>query len=884
MNDFFMYTPNYISGVMSLRKPQQKSLEILHEIFNKIKPNKNTDLNLALSEINKMYPTCSDFQRNFLSLSFVLATGVGKTRLMGAFIAYLYTQHNIKNFFIVAPNTTIYNKLRKDFTEMGSEKYIFNGLGCFTSQLPQIISDDDYRTKPLSLFGSEVKIFIYNISKFDKDNVNMKKENELLGDSFYEHLSKLEDLVVIMDEAHHYHGDKGVKSLDELKPILGLELTATPYYNIKSKQEKFKNAVYEYPLSESIRDGYTRTPFALTQKNVDFYNFGEKELDMVMIQDGIKYHENIRQELEIYSANYNQKKVKPFMMVVCKDTNHATEIYDYICSNNFKNGEYKEKTLLIHSNQAKAKREENVKMLLDVEKFDNPIEIVIHVDMLKEGWDVNNLYTIVPLRTASSKILREQMVGRGLRLPFGKRTGLSHIDAVTLTSHGKFEDILEEARKGNSIFNEKNVIFAEELEKQELQQTQLNFPDEELVEKLKKAYEESQLVECKENEEFLRKTDEIIKNKIIENIPKKTNRKEKIDAQEVKKEVFKKIEEEKDLKKVFDENSQNILSFLEKKISEMVAKTNEKFIPIPLITITESGMEEYVFTDFDLDMSKLNYDPSENKLILQNLQDQSEREVMEGDYINLLEEDPKKVILYELLKKSQIDYEKCKDLLYKLIRQFVDYYEKKYNPEAMKNIVAMNKKNIAENIYIQMFEEGHFFHKSGFIEEKVYDVAKFNKPTDYPDKPKSKLFENFTGELKQTVFEGMKKAVYNRVKFDSLPELKFARLLEYDEDTLKWLRPNPEEFNLYYNKNRRYEPDFVVETNDIIYLVEVKGEDKLENADVIAKKERAVEYCKLASQWAKSNGYKEWRYLFIPSQEIKENYSLSMIAEKFTVN
>ena len=110
MNDFFMYTPNYISGVMSLRKPQQKSLEILHEIFNKIKPNKNTDLNLALSEINKMYPTCSDFQRNFLSLSFVLATGVGKTRLMGAFIAYLYTQHNIKNFFIVAPNTTIYNK------------------------------------------------------------------------------------------------------------------------------------------------------------------------------------------------------------------------------------------------------------------------------------------------------------------------------------------------------------------------------------------------------------------------------------------------------------------------------------------------------------------------------------------------------------------------------------------------------------------------------------------------------------------------------------------------------------------------------------------------------------------------------------------------------
>ena len=66
--------------------------------------------------------------------------------------------------------------------------------------------------------------------------------------------------------------------------------------------------------------------------------------------------------------------------------------------------------------------ETNTKLLLEVEKVDNPVEIVIHVNMLKEGWDVNNLYTIVPLRTASSKILREQMVGRGLRLPYGEST------------------------------------------------------------------------------------------------------------------------------------------------------------------------------------------------------------------------------------------------------------------------------------------------------------------------------------------------------------------------------------------------------------------------------------------------------------------------------
>ena len=76
-----------------------------------------------------------------------------------------------------------------------------------------------------------------------------------------------------------------------------------------------------------------------------------------------------------------------------------------------------------------------MRALLSVERTDNPIEIVIHVDKLKEGWDVNNLYTIIPLRTAASKVLREQMVGRGLRLPYGERVGDENLDSVTLTAH-----------------------------------------------------------------------------------------------------------------------------------------------------------------------------------------------------------------------------------------------------------------------------------------------------------------------------------------------------------------------------------------------------------------------------------------------------------------
>ena len=111
-NDFPKYTTDYISGVMSLRKSQTASLKILEDILNIVTLRKGMNLRGALGAVHAMYPICSDFERDFMSLTFALATGVGKTRLMGAFIAYLYTQHNIKNYFVVAPNTTIYEKLR----------------------------------------------------------------------------------------------------------------------------------------------------------------------------------------------------------------------------------------------------------------------------------------------------------------------------------------------------------------------------------------------------------------------------------------------------------------------------------------------------------------------------------------------------------------------------------------------------------------------------------------------------------------------------------------------------------------------------------------------------------------------------------------------------
>ena len=106
-------------------------------------------------------------------------------------------------------------------------------------------------------------------------------------------------------------------------------------------------------------------------------------------------------------------------------------------------------------------------------------------------------------------------------------------------------------------------------------------------------------------------------------------------------------------------------------------------------------------------------------------------------------------------------------------------------------------------------------------------------------------------------------------------------MIEHDDDVINWLRPHPNEFNITYNHGHNYEPDFVVETEDYIYLVEVKGENKLNDPDVIAKKERGIQYCSVVSTWAKENESKQWQYLFIPAGQIQSNSSFKQLALRY---
>ena len=157
---------NAISGRLSLRKPQRDSLEILHRITELAPPTKDMDREALLAALRSEFPTVTDFEREFASLCFALATGVGKTRLMGAFIAYLHLEHGINNFFVMAPNLTIYKKLIDDFTP-NTRKYVFNGISEFATDPPEIIPADKSNMAKY-LFGGFKKC-LYPVQKFQSD-------------------------------------------------------------------------------------------------------------------------------------------------------------------------------------------------------------------------------------------------------------------------------------------------------------------------------------------------------------------------------------------------------------------------------------------------------------------------------------------------------------------------------------------------------------------------------------------------------------------------------------------------------------------------------------------------------------------------------------------
>ncbi|MBI3776302.1 MAG: DEAD/DEAH box helicase family protein [Gammaproteobacteria bacterium] len=882
---------NAIAGRLSLRAPQRASLEILDRITEIAPPRKAADLAAELAAIQSEYPTVTDFEREFPSLCFALATGVGKTRLMGAFISYLHLAHGLNNFFVMAPNLTIYNKLITDFTP-NTSKYVFKGIAEFAVNSPSIVTGDNYeKSDPTTgtLFGG-VSVNIFNISKINSEvrggkSPKIRRLSEYIGQSYFDYLAGLDDLVLIMDESHRYRASAGVRAINELKPVLGLELTATPFVETSKGPVQFKNVIYDYPLGKAMEDGFVKEPAVVTQKNFDPSSFTPAQLEEIKLKDGIRLHENVKVELETYARQTDQAIVKPFVLVIARDTTHAGQLMQLIQSHEFFEGRYKDKVIQVDSSKTGAEEDAMVERLLRVEHADEPTEIVIHVNMLKEGWDVTNLYTIVPLRAANARTLIEQSIGRGLRLPYGKRTGVMSVDRLNIVAHDKFQEIVDEANRADSVIRLQQVI-------------------------LDPANDFAPMVTVVSNATLL---DHIGGHSVhVAGVPVQNPTAQNVFATDAEKkiaqatvEVIKKFENYPTSRSLLDKKVQENLvrevaaiyapvqgeleGIGEKPdIAAVVAKATallvDKTIDIPRITVVPKGEVSSGFHSFKLNASAIHYQPVERDILIKHLRT-NELETLSSAGADDIETRLEDYLVRALIDHNDISYDHHAGLLYDLAGQMVAHIRGYLSEDDARNVLQYYQRPLAEFIHAQM--QNHYWEKVSGYDVAVSKGFTTLRRSAYTA-PAGKIAANFRetvtdrNKIGQMLFNGFKNCLYDVQRFHSDTERKLAIIL--DRDAQKWFRPVAGQFQMYYklgHEQPEYVPDFVAEASDGNYVIETKARNEMEAADVLAKRDAAVAWCGHATRHAKDNGGKPWRYLLIPHDEVAENITLPGFVSRF---
>lgn len=895
---------NAITGRLSLRKPQEQSLRALADAIEAAPDvlSPTQDVPALLKTLSAEFPTLAEFEREFPSLCFALATGVGKTRLMGAFIAYLHLAFGIKNFFVLAPNLTIYNKLINDFTP-NTSKYVFTGIAEFSAYPPEIITGDNYEERGRNLgLLSPVTINIFNISKIVSEvrsgkAPRIKRLSEYLGDSYFSYLAELDDLILLMDESHRYRASAGMRAINELKPRLGIELTATPFTESNKGPISFKNVIVDYPLACAMDDGFVKEPAVVTQRNFDPKQYSQEQLERVKLEDGVRLHEATKLELFTYAKQQSLKQVKPFILVIARDTSHAAQLLEFIESDAFYNGRYRGKAIQVDSSKSGAAEEEMILRLLAVESVNEPTEIVIHVNMLKEGWDVTNLYTIVPLRAANARTLIEQSIGRGLRLPYGKRTGVDAVDRLNIVAHDRFQEIVDEANNPENPLRMRQVILEKDNSEQPKDSVAVTSKLEAMVSGVSVQSATGHHYDIERNNNVQQDSDsEQEQSKTIfkgvaekeaamaalrvlqsyQNKPNVAPTSKSLLSEEIQQQAFNAVSEHLSGRQqsllVEDENID---------LHELINKTTqlviEQTIDIPRIMVVPSGDVTYGYTPFMLDMGELNLQPSNRDLIIRSLQ--TDEQISLSSQMTHKYQRLEDYVVEHLIDYDDVSYDEHAELVYDLATQAVSYFRdvREYSEDELHNIFFGFGKRIADTIHVQMAQ--HYWEKASTYEVTVTagfvplkDAAYTTGDTEIHN---VRATVQDKGRIKKMLFGGFKRCLYDVQKFDSDTERTFALILERESE--KWFKPVSGQFQIFYKdgvNQREYQPDFVAELQDKVIMVETKARKDISDHIVSAKAEAAKKWCSNASEYFAKHGGKTWEYWLIPHDEVLENRDL----------
>jgi hypothetical protein len=890
-----MSSVDKIKWAMSLRDPQYEALKYFDAISSKIEYRTSTKAEaekIASENCQEPHTIVVDKEFDFPSFCFDMTTGIGKSRLMGACIYYLYKTKGYKHFFILAPGNTIYDKMRRESVP-GHPKYMFKGLEAEMGR-PKVYDGENYLSYPVKYVQeelvvektSEIQIFIFNISKiFTRGDLEFKfhKFNENLGGSFAEVLRSFDDLVICMDEAHRYYAPASKVAINYLNPVLGLEFTATP----KSTN---KNIIYHYGLEEGAGK-FLKIPVVMGRTNTAGYS--DDDIEEMKLKDGIKLHERRKSIVYKYCIENNLEQVKPIVLVACKDTTHAKKIKEKIDSDSFFGGRYVGKVIEIDSGTSGAETEENIQKLLTIEKNINPIEIVLHVYKLKEGWDVNNLFTIIPLNAAKSDILALQTIGRGLRLPFGEITGIEELDTLDIVAHDHYREIIDDIRN-NPVFKKRNLdeedIPDTKMVKVEpvVENRQISLFDEALRESNVKSYQDLNNEQSVESV-FSAYQKAFVKNNIIKKSEDNSGQMSIFDSLynenksvEICDNTSPKSETsqisnpsdraDKSLILQWDDNvrqvdlqkssgGKNVLPYAKQEFIKKVEELKRVAISVPKIGISYSSTITFKpfsvkrnIIDFDVAVSRIErYDTINGKLL----------QVLDADA--LIVDNPENMLAVSLLESipefSSDDAEFIIDVVkrYLALTGGTDEEKKKI----VRRYATVMVEDLKKQIYASKEENTEFVFNVqqalivfGTFVKNMKENGRLNFKKEVPDKK----------NIKQYLFEGFKKSYYAENAFDSDDERRLSVVLEEDSEVIRYIKPPLNQLGLFYKAAKQYNPDFLVETTNKKYMIEVKAVNQTDNEEVQEKARAAIKWCECASQ-VDADG-KTWEYRLVPGDKI----------------
>ena len=737
------------------------------------------------------------------------ATGVGKTFILAASIEY-FAALGTRNFAVITPGKTILEKTQDNFTK-GHKKSILGGM----EVEPVVITSENFATPSMRAAmddPSKVKLFIFTVQSLTKPTTETGRKThkfqEGLGKAFYDHLDAQDDLIVFADEHHCYYGAKFSEAVRDLTPHALVGLTATPHKKTPPEQ-----VIYRYPLAAAIADQLVKTPVLVGRKD-------DRTDPTTKLLDGVRLLDAKKKAVERYCNETGAKPVNPVMLVIAQTIEDAESYAELLRHDSFAGGRFKDAVLVVHSK----KPDEDLKQLAAVEDDDSPVRVIVSVGMLKEGWDVKNVYVIASMRSSVSEILTEQTLGRGLRLPFGEYTGWELLDTLEVLAHERYSDLLKKAKVINEAFidHRTRAVIRKNAEGQEVVTI-----EEEPV-SLSVSTEDG----VAGHEPFIGSVED-----------RQKDAEAQVAAKELKP-LGGRVIELPDLKMSAVESHFSLADITDKRPFK---ELGERIASNPVEELRRIRLSAHVLTGAD-GMRSTELIPSKT---LDKISSPASLIPME---------DAKLILTNTVLDAPVVPARKEERLAaLPLVEAFIDGLGEQAEPI----LSGYMERAVGGVIELIAKEQKRYASKPKFeevLQVKQFAPVRISKPETSKDRATS--FKRSVG------YEGWSKSMYDQVWFDSSTERDLANILDDADEIEVWVRLHIKDLAIKW-EGGNYNPDFVaVETGGDHWLIEVKADKEVASSDVQGKREAAERW---ANHVSVAEGAKaKWHYLLASESDIAQ--------------